>query len=102
MQQAGGRNIRVPPVSGKLQAVSAVKGTIRMPGDHELLIRRYNENLAGTVGSGDRLGMALIKCRVELDTEIGESLADEVTDWRSLFSDAAGKNKGVQPFEYGR
>jgi hypothetical protein len=74
----------------------------RMPGNHQILVRRNDPGGYLARGRGDPCGAAGVRRIVQLDAEPGSLLAGAATNFGGVFADTGGEDERVQSAEAGR
>src|SRR5271165_4651321 len=70
-------------------------------GDHEILIRRDDQNGDAAACGGDARGVCVVELAVDDDSKIGAAGADGFSDRRRMLADASGENELIETAQHG-
>ena len=73
----------------------------RVPGDHQILVRRNDPDGDLACGRRDPCGSAGVRHIVHFDAEPRTLLAGAATNFRGMFADTCGEDERVQTAEAG-
>jgi hypothetical protein len=79
----------------------AVGKSVGMSGYHQFLIRPHDPDAGRAVAAGNNGCIGIIAAGIQMDTQEFHVLADAPANRRRVFTDAPGKDQGVQPTQYG-